>query len=552
MSTPARFAEIVAALNDPGKVASLSDDALHSLTAELRDFFVAVRADEFAVADKVATLTDAADHIEGCAYVIAERADRTAAVTRRAGIVDPELEPVPTAVPALSSLQTPAAHKPVVTGNTSRITNMRDRTPATFDDIVQATCEAIDEFGAEAGMANTSTGPYFERIGRFTVDHPVERRVSGDDSATFNSTVESLTAGAWMPERWADLPNSLTASGGFCAPAQPDYEIFQISGSQRPVASYLPTVQAPRGQIIVAQPPKLVEVLSSTAQVAGSAVSIWTNAVDTTPGGTTKPVQTMSCPAPITVSTQAIVQQVKAGNFQGRANPELVAAFLKNVAAQWARRAEQQLLSQIDTNSTAVSSVQILGAVNDFVGVVRRAAAQQRNRQRMPADAQLRLLIPAWTVDFFASDLAHSHPGDGLERFAITEATVRSWLSAANIGVTFYQDSAAAVPGITFQQAVAQGPTDLQNWPPGPGATSARVIGYLFPEGTYARADAGSLDLGIVRDSTLNATNDFEVFSESWEAVIPKVIESLKLTMTLCDTGAGASDVSSAGYCTSS
>jgi hypothetical protein len=344
----------------------------------------------------------------------------------------------------------------------------------------------------------------------------------------------------------------LGASGGWCASSQPDYEIFQISGSQRPVASYLPTVQAPRGQITVTQPPKLLDVLSSTGTTAGSAISVWTNASDVA-GNVTKPVQSMSCPAPITVSTQAIVQQVKAGNMQGRAYPELVAAFLKNVASQWARRAEQQLLSQIDTNSSSsVTTTQILGAVNDFIGYIRRAAAQQRNRQRMPADAQLRLLIPAWTVDFFASDLAHSHPGDGLERFAITEATVRSWLSAANINVTFYEDSATAVPGVTFQQAVAQGNTDLANWPPGPGATSSRVIAYLFPEGTFARADAGTLDLGIVRDSTLNSTNDFEVFSESWEAVIPKVIESLKLTMTLCDTGAGASDVASSGYCTSS
>jgi hypothetical protein len=34
--------------------------------------------------------------------------------------------------------------------------------------------------------------------------------------------------------------------------------------------------------------------------------------------------------------------------------------------------------------------------------------------------------------------------------------------------------------------------------------------------------------------------------------VIPKVIEAQKLTMTLCTTGAGALDVSSASYCTSS
>jgi hypothetical protein len=37
-----------------------------------------------------------------------------------------------------------------------------------------------------------------------------------------------------------------------------------------------------------------------------------------------------------------------------------------------------------------------------------------------------------------------------------------------------------------------------------------------------------------------------------WEAVIPKVIEAYKVTSTLCETGAGASDVASSAYCTAS
>jgi hypothetical protein len=65
-------------------------------------------------------------------------------------------------------------------------------------------------------------------------------------------------------------------------------------------------------------------------------------------------------------------------------------------------------------------------------------------------------------------------------------------------------------------------------------------------------AEANRKQVGIVRDSTLNNTNDFEVFGESWEAIVPKVIESLKLTMTLCDTGQGAIDVTPAAYCTAS
>ncbi len=37
---------------------------------------------------------------------------------------------------------------------------------------------------------------------------------------------------------------------------------------------------------------------------------------------------------------------------------------------------------------------------------------------------------------------------------------------------------------------------------------------FLFPQGVYI--DGGTLDLGIVRDSALNSTNDFQIFGESF------------------------------------
>lgn len=37
--------------------------------------------------------------------------------------------------------------------------------------------------------------------------------------------------------------------------------------------------------------------------------------------------------------------------------------------------------------------------------------------------------------------------------------------------------------------------------------------------GTFLYVDAGQLDLGIVRDSHLNAANDFQLFGETFENV---------------------------------
>src|SRR5262249_52575446 len=178
-------------------------------------------------------------------------------------------------------------------------------------------------------------------------------------------------------------------------------------------------VMIDRGQLVVAQPPRLADVVSSTAQGAGSAVSVWTNAVDVSPGGTTKPVQVMPCPTPLTVTTEAIVEQLQFSNFEGRAYPELIRTWLLNTASAWARRAESELLRQIDSNSTAQTTTQVLGGAADFFSYLGQVASAIRNRNRMARNARLRCLVPLWFVDFVAGDLARMHAGDGLDRFNV-------------------------------------------------------------------------------------------------------------------------------------
>jgi hypothetical protein len=455
-------------------------------------------------------------------------------------------------VPALADVTPPANQSPDVKGTGTgdgSLVRMRDREPVTMDGVATEAAETLDYWQG----GNTRGDHERMVIGRLDQSdaYPEDRTFSGPDEVD-GRKLDAVVASAWRPEKWSsEEGQALVASGGFCAAPTPDYSQLQVAGSHRPLVDGLPTFDAPRGQVVVSNPVRLVDIQSSTGTTAGSAISVWSNATDVA-GNVTKPSQTLACPTQQTIQTGAIVESVKIGNFQARANPELVREFLDTVHAAWARRAESELLRQIDGFSTPVTSAtQILGATNEFIGYLRQAAAAQRSRQRIPHDGRLRLLVPVWVIDYLAADQAHTHAGDGLDRFGIDEQRVRSWLNAANLNVTFYEDT-AATGATTNQLFVPQAAGDLENFPPTPGVTSSRVIAYLFPEGTFARAYGGTLDLGIVRDSTLNATNDFAVFSESWEAIVPKVHESLKLTMTLCTTGAGALDVTSVAYCTAS
>ncbi len=60
---------------------------------------------------------------------------------------------------------------------------------------------------------------------------------------------------------------------------------------------------------------------------------------------------------------------------------------------------------------------------------------------------------------------------------------------------------------------------------------------FLFHEGAFVFLDGGMLDLGVVRDSTLNATNDFETFAETFEAAAFRGVESLWVASPICVNG---------------
>jgi hypothetical protein len=65
-------------------------------------------------------------------------------------------------------------------------------------------------------------------------------------------------------------------------------------------------------------------------------------------------------------------------------------------------------------------------------------------------------------------------------------------------------------------------------------------VWYLFAEGTFLFLDGGTLDLGIIRDSTLVGTNDYKMFVETFEGVAKVGVESLKVTSTISVNGAAA------------
>lgn len=74
-----------------------------------------------------------------------------------------------------------------------------------------------------------------------------------------------------------------------------------------------------------------------------------------------------------------------------------------------------------------------------------------------------------------------------------------------------------------------------------------QIDALLFPTGSWLFLDGGSLDLGLVRDSTLNDRNRYRQFMETFESAAYRGVESLRLIMSVNPTGqtSGTKDLSS-------
>lgn len=300
---------------------------------------------------------------------------------------------------------------------------------------------------------------------------------------------------------------ALIASGGYCAPLESRYDVFGVGTTDRPLKSSLPGFRAQRGGIRWITPPSL-------AGVTGS-VGVWTAATDATPGGATKNKLIVACGAEQTVAISAITLEMQFGNFMARAYPEMVARNTDLGMIAQARLAEQTLFASMGTLSTAVTSAQVLGTARDFLVAMARAGAAYRTRHRMDPDARLSAVVPAWVRDAMREDVAWSVSPTTDNVLAETDQQIQSWISERNIDVAWYMDDAsfAAVQGTG---AIADFPTSF--------------VWELFAPGTFLFLDGGTLDIGVVRDSTLVGTNDYIQFTENFEAVAKVGLEALKIT----------------------
>lgn len=345
-----------------------------------------------------------------------------------------------------------------------------------------------------------------------------EARVLGNDLDENMAKIEAVVS-----------DQAITASGGLCAPLTPYYQLQVFGDAHRPVRDVLPVFKAERGGIRFVPAPVITDLATSTrVTTAAEDAAGYTNQ---DPAGSTapKPCLHVTCESEQTCVIEAIHRCLTFGNLGARTYPEQVEAWLKLGLAEFARYAETRLLDAIEAASTELDASQVYGATYSLLEQVSLVTSSFRARHRLSSRANFRALLPFWATEIVKSDIAAQGPGDGISRYNVTDEQVRDWFSARGVNVTFYQDHTTSA-GAPFGA-----PTDgaLWGWP-------TEVQWFLYPEGAFLYLDGGTLDLGLVRDSTLNSTNDYQIFYEEFNKVCFLGTESYSVTSTVCPDGSHA------------
>ncbi len=302
---------------------------------------------------------------------------------------------------------------------------------------------------------------------------------------------------------------SLVASGGWCAPSEIRYSFFNIACAGGMID--LPTFGVQRGGLRWPISPSLADAFTGIGSSATSGLApfngitpsnttmpwVWTetNDVVAATGTLFKPCVRVPCVGMNEARLECYGVCVTAGNLADSAWPESTRNWLQllDVAFQHTMNFRYiQTIRGLTTDGGTLGCTGV-GAISPILDAVELAAIDYRKRYAMCRDDVIEVVFPDWVLGPMRQDVARR---TGLAEFNVTDEMIMSWFNVRHVRVQLvddYQVRAAGQPGYSTIQTT---------WP-------ATVEFMLYAPGTFGLGNGMSLDLGVVRDSTLNSTNDF-------------------------------------------
>jgi hypothetical protein len=476
----------------------------------------------------------------------AEPAPIASETTTTVEVTSPETTPVAVTEPAATT--TPPAQQeeiPVAASATVVVTPPAENRPVPREHASVAITAGADIPGISAGTELSSAkqvaDAFVKRLHNLS-------RVSQPNGQQY--TVATLTAsfpedrqleegdvdGNWDKIQKVAGVDAIVAAAGACIPLEIRYDIYGVGTTDTPVQDSLPRFTADRGGIRFYPGPLL------PAAEYDQGIGVWDptdGSVTDITGGALDPVDEKPCyPVQCLPFTEAVLEAVTMclcfDNLTGRVFPELVARHNELALIQHARVTEQFMLEKIFDQSThQITAAGTLAAAPDILTQVDRVAAALRYRNRISPTQSFRVIFPYWLKDMIRSDLAMRMPGDGGTNFTAADNLLDGWFRARNINVTWSLETHQSAGAGSLPKDIGNLASNCDGWP-------TTVEWDMFAEGTWLVLDGGTLDLGVIRDSSHVANNTYCEFTESFYNVTRVGGESVHVTSTIKPTGSAA------------
>lgn len=348
---------------------------------------------------------------------------------------------------------------------------------------------------------------------------------------TFNLSEDSPMEKAYEVLTAAGNPEALVAAGGWCSPSTISYDFYNIVAEDGMLD--IPTTGITRGGMRWPTSPSFGDLASSTG------LWVWNETQDIAAATGTAQSGTKTCArVPCASFNEARLDCdglcITAGNFTTDAWPEQLSNFLRLVMAAHAHRVNTRLIGKLASASIPVTGYAATGqgVAVPILDAIEMQVVDYRTKYATENGLILEAVFPVWVKAMIRADLA-KRPGyyNGDSSFNVTDAEIASWFTMRGISVQFVQDWQVR-SGFAFGNTT---PTVL--WP-----TSVQFL--LYAAGTWVKGNGLQLDLGVIRDSTLNATNDYTAaWSEDCWLVAQIGHESRLVTVPISPTGSVAAGI---------
>lgn len=316
---------------------------------------------------------------------------------------------------------------------------------------------------------------------------------------------------------------ALVAAGGWCAPSETVYDLFSIEGTDGLVD--VPTLTVNRGGIEfpLNGGPSIADVFASTG------IWLWTEQDDIDAldpeTGPTKPCARIPC---VTFDEERLDAHgvcLTHGNLADRAYPELTNRYVDLVMSAHAHLINYRRLAAMAAAATDVTIAADLGVAAPILDAVDLQGMDYRDKYRMSDSVVLEIVMPRWVRGIIRADLARRN---GVDLLSVSNAEITQWFTERQYRPQFVYDWLSLQTGPSIAQpGTADGFREA--WP-----TEARAL--IYAAGTFVAGTGGSIDLGVTRDSALNATNDHTAaWTEEFMLLAKRGHEARELIVTGLD-----------------